>query len=199
MGHWLLQGEPTERNGNPFSQARMDKGSMMEGPFIGPASKTVNHSETLLDKREETNYFLLRYETLVKDPTGVVLKLLEWAKPAVVLSGATSASLDRRVPGTTAPEAIATQSALLDRAKRCTNYGNVVGRIAKTHRTQPGLGTRFRVGNWVAGAQASLPSSIAKEQDQNAPKQLMARRIVFDHTQPYFCALGNTPPREISC
>ena len=109
--------------------------------------------------------------------------VIEWSKAVAVLAGS------NKEEGEISKDAEAARTALLDRARKCTNYGNVVGRIARTHKVQPGFGSRFRLN----------ATSDPDDRNSAGALQLARRRVVFDHTSPYFCALGNPPPPELQC
>jgi len=37
------------------------------------------------------------------------------------------------------------------------------------------------------------------EEEPASSSQWERRKVVFDHTMPYLCALGNRPPKELDC
>ena len=154
--HWLLHD-----TGSPLWEQRAAGVGFEHTWEEGPIPETTPRSTP------GPRYYFLRYESLVKDPKEAALRILDWAKAVVVPDGSTS-----------------TQSRIMERAERCANYGNVVGRMAKAHQEPVfGFGPRFRV----------------TENESSNSTQWETRRVVYDHTMPYLCETGNRPPQELAC
>lgn len=144
-----------------------DIGSFWSARFSISSQKELFEEGPRVFKGSNTRYFIIKYDTLMHSPIETAMKVLQWSKEVIFLDG-----LQR------------TQLKLIERAGRCSNYGNVVGRMASSMKViPPGLGMRFK-----ADANEPLNSS-----------QWLRRRLVLDHTLPYFCLFGNEPPKELQC
>eukprot|EP00615_Pteridomonas_danica_P004925 CAMPEP_0114334836 /NCGR_PEP_ID=MMETSP0101-20121206/4649_1 /TAXON_ID=38822 ORGANISM="Pteridomonas danica, Strain PT" /NCGR_SAMPLE_ID=MMETSP0101 /ASSEMBLY_ACC=CAM_ASM_000211 /LENGTH=239 /DNA_ID=CAMNT_0001466245 /DNA_START=209 /DNA_END=928 /DNA_ORIENTATION=- len=186
--HWLLD---EEANTIPLWASRSDgvkQHLFTEGPLREPLSDEGEEGEE--DKGEEgnhhkgseiikevktpkINYFLVKYESLVKRPNEIALEILDWSKEVVTLNKKS-------------------EQLLMHRAEKCGNFGNVVGRMAKSHlEPKMGLGPRFKISDDVT----SDPTLKLLVNDL----VLERRKVVYDHTIPYLCAFGHQSPQELPC
>ena len=122
-------------------------------------------------------YFLLTYESLVREPEVAVLGVLAWAKSAALLAGSSSSVGADGLRAT--KEAREAQSSLMDRARKCTSYGNVIQRAARASRSNEQLGG------------ASLPSREFgfEYRDQRW------WRVISDHSAPYYFGIYQSGSR----